>query len=624
MKKKVVALLLTTLCVVISLSACSGEKEKSIFIDGGSRSDTLYSVVATDDLGREYGEVIGLEGTKEVGIFYLLWMGQHQTDDIYDISKMLAEYGNTWENPIYRTDWDAKVGGDGPDRDKTVAEVSPRNAFHFWGEPLYGYYSMSDPWVIRRHMEELTFSHIDFLAVDATNALWYPTPLRTLMSVIEEMIADGWNPPRVMLYTSTNSYSTIMDVYTELFSRGEYSRAWYTRDGKPAIVGSAREDIVGESITRLPDEVKEFFTLLKCQWPFHAPDYEAIPWIDWDYPQNNFNGMMNVGVSLHAAHPYSRSMYPDASEAMYHANWGRGFDVETFRNTEEGIRSGKLFQSLWNTVHDNRDKVDAVFVTGWNEWIVQKLDGYASVAPLPAFVDAFNEEFSRDVEMMKGGYGDNYYLQNLDNIRRFKGTATGKVYTHPATVDLNAVDWGNSGRNYFDMRGDAVARDSVGAAPTVWYKDDSNRNDIVSVHIANDDEYLFVRIETDEPLILDLTGTECLNVFFRDPNVPSAPNWEGYQYVLNRRIGENKTSLSRSTGSGYGWTDIAECDYVRTDRTMTIRVPLTAMGLEGPEISLDFKAADNVTHPEDIMSYYIYGDSAPIGRLRYRYNSKSK
>ena len=622
--KKLTALLLAAVCMAGTLSACSDESEKSIFIDGGTRENTLYSVVATDALDRSFGEIIGLDDSKEVGIFYLLWLGQHETADIYDISKMLEEYGNTWDNPIYRIDWDSKVGGDGPDKDKLVSEVSPLNAFHFWGEPLYGYYSMSDPWVIRRHMEELTFSQIDFLAVDATNALWYPTPLLTLMSVIEEMIDEGWDPPRVMLYTNTNTYSTIMDVYTQLYSQGLHSKAWYTRDGKPAIVGSALGDSGGETIDQLPDEVKEFFTLVKGQWPFNPPDPEAMPWIDWEYPQYNYNGVMNVGVSLHIANPYSRSMYPDASEAIYHANWGRGFDVTTYTNHRDQVESGPLFQSLWNTVHENRSEVNTVFVTGWNEWIVQKLVGHAITGQTPAYVDAFNEEFSRDVEMMKGGYGDNYYLQNMDNIRRYKASASGTVYTHTATVGLNDADWGNSGRRYYDVTGDAIERDFVGAAPTVYYTDDSNRNDIASVQLANDEQYLYVRIETATPIILDREGTECFNVFFKTTENKNSRNWEGYQYVLNRKIGDGKTTLSRCTGNGYEWEDVAQCDFVYTERSISIRVPLSAMNLTGPEISLDFKVADNVTDPDDIMSYYIYGDSAPIGRLNYRYNSRVK
>ena len=40
------------------------------------------------------------------------------------------------------------------------------------------------------------------------------------------------------------------------------------------------------------------------------------------------------------------------------------------------------------------------------------------------FVDEFDAEFSRDIEPMKGGHGDNYYYQMIANIRRYKGART--------------------------------------------------------------------------------------------------------------------------------------------------------------------------------------------------------
>ena len=52
---------------------------------------------------------------------------------------------------------------------------------------------------------------------------------------------------------------------------------------------------------------------------------------------------------------------------------------------------------------------------------------------------------------------------------------------------------------------------------------------------------------------------------------------------------------------------------------MTISVPLSMLGLSASEFSFGFKVADNVTNYKDIMDYYVSGDSAPIGRLRYSY-----
>ena len=56
---------------------------------------------------------------------------------------------------------------------------------------------------------------------------------------------------------------------------------------------------------------------------------------------------------------------------------------------------------------------------------------------------------------------------------------------------------------------------------------------------------------------------------------------------------------------------------------MSVKIPLSLLGVKGStELTLDLKVADNVTDPSDIMSYYTSGDSAPAGRLSYRYNVK--
>ncbi len=39
------------------------------------------------------------------------------------------------------------------------------------------------------------------------------------------------------------------------------------------------------------------------------------------------------------------------------------------------------------------------------------------------FTDCASTEFSRDAEMMRGGYFDNYFIQMVYNIQRLEGTA---------------------------------------------------------------------------------------------------------------------------------------------------------------------------------------------------------
>lgn len=55
-------------------------------------------------------------------------------------------------------------------------------------------------------------------------------------------------------------------------------------------------------------------------------------------------------------------------------------------------------------------------LTWWNEWCAQlfRVDGKY------VFTDNFNQEFSRDIEPMKGGHGDRYYRWLCEYIRAYK------------------------------------------------------------------------------------------------------------------------------------------------------------------------------------------------------------
>ena len=51
---------------------------------------------------------------------------------------------------------------------------------------------------------------------------------------------------------------------------------------------------------------------------------------------------------------------------------------------------------------------------------------------------------------------------------------------------------------------------------------------------------------------------------------------------------------------------------------LQIAIPKTLLGLND-SFTLKVKVTDHITHPEDIMDYYVSGDSAPIGRLSYKW-----
>ena len=51
-------------------------------------------------------------------------------------------------------------------------------------------------------------------------------------------------------------------------------------------------------------------------------------------------------------------------------------------------------------------------------------------------MDQFDQEFSRDIEPMKGGHGDNYYWQLVANVRRFKGAPPLPQASRPKTIRI--------------------------------------------------------------------------------------------------------------------------------------------------------------------------------------------
>lgn len=55
---------------------------------------------------------------------------------------------------------------------------------------------------------------------------------------------------------------------------------------------------------------------------------------------------------------------------------------------------------------------------------------------------------------------------------------------------------------------------------------------------------------------------------------------------------------------------------------MQLSVPKTALGIESPSFVLEFKWLDNTQAPGEIMDLYTHGDTAPSGRLRFRFEAQ--
>jgi hypothetical protein len=109
-----------------------------------------------------------------------------------------------------------------------------------------------------------------------------------------------------------------------------------------------------------------------------------------------------------------------------------------------------------------------------------------------------------------------------------------------------------------------------------------------------------------------------------DADCDPRTGWEGYEYIVNRRMeGAGITCLERNEG-GWAWKNVAQIPYHIKDHELHLSIPRSALAVpEHPDgMIVDFKWVDNTEHPGDIMDFYVSGDVAPVGRFRYRYTGE--
>lgn len=610
--KKFKSLIATFLAVAVLASggACSPEGDsnysgydESLRVeDTRDISDEEYSflnVVGTDNYGRS---IVTVDGKRKsdlyVGMFYFLTLGQHSNHaGIYDISKITVD----------GTDLDAF---------QVNSTASPLGKAHFWGEPVWGYYNSTDPWVIRKQIELLTMAGIDFIVLDTSNGVLYQAVTDVLFPILKEYSDQGWNVPKVMYYLQANSAdnSTYMNsletVYNYFYKSGEYSDLWFCPNGKPMIT---RHELATDTVlqqTKLPDDSEksyyDFFEFKTRQWPIN--DYskeDGASWMDFQYPQELHTDWMSVSVAQHYSVRFSDTI----------GTHGRGWNEETFENDHENYGKGLNYQSQWETAFSAKDDgLRYAFITGWNEWVAEKMyDGSTYFT-----VDTFNEEYSRDIEPSKNTtVADNFYLQTIQNVKAFNYTEA-QHYIYPKlTIDTSSdsAQW-NDVRAYKDFTGECVSRDAYAMVKTKKYTDTSNRNDIASIKVARNDEYLYFRVETVDD-IKDYTenDTSWMNIWLKTDNGKNS--YAGYNYVINRSVSGNKTSVFAATANGL--TEKAQGEVYVYGNVMIVKVALSDLGLSSSNYHIEFKVTDNIQDITDYCNLYATGDSAPIGRLNYSY-----
>ena len=554
---------------------------------------------ATDELGRSLpdpGAVGPPKHGRFVGIFYFLWHDNRggkspNWDGPYDVSRILA------------TDPDALKKPDSP-------LWGPIGMFHYWGEPLYGYYLSMDPWVLRRHAELLSDAGVDTLIFDTTNAVTYTPVFMELCRVFSQIRQEGGRTPQIAFMVNTEAGKTAQKIYDELYKPGLYRDLWFIWDGKPLMICDPAE---------ASPELKQFFTLRKAHWPFEMVN-TPYAW-HWEaaYPQpygytDDPNKPEQVNVSVAQNLRVSDGKVTNMSNGDAR---GRSFHDGHEDTTPGAVLHGYNFQEQWKRAFELHPPF--VMVTGWNEWIAGrwgKPDG-----PI-VFVDQFTEEYSRDIEPMKGGHGDNYYWQLVANIRRYKGAPALPKASAPKTIRIAASfnQWQKVEPAYVAHFGNTLPRDFDGAGGT-HYTNNTGRNEFALLKVARDKTNVYFYARTRKPITPHTDPNWMWLLIDVDQN--HATGWEGYDFIVNRQVqSDGRTWLEKNVG-GWNWRRVAPVSYRVKGNEIQIAIPRRALGLKlgTSALALDFKWVDNCQHPGDIMDFYLSGDVAPIARFSYRYKA---
>lgn len=488
----------------------------------------------------------------------------------------------------------------------------------YWGEPLLGYYAHDDEWVIRRHAMMLTMADVDFILFDTTNLTMHKENALTVMRIFNEYQQAGWEVPKFAFYTNSEPGKRAQEIYENVYQAGMYPDLWFKPDGRPLLIG--RPEFCSQ-------EVQEFFDIRLTQWPTErCKKTGAFPWMAFERPQTVFfnkDGEHEVISVSPAQHPQIK--FGDSAFHGEQQNRGRsfhrGFHTEGNDAAPGAVNWGYNIAEQWEHAIEQDPRM--IFVTGWNEWVAGAFKRPENKERPVTFIDTASQEYSRDLEPMRGGHFDNYYMQLMDYIRRYKGCAPWPAEDEPASIDIDGgFDQWNRFRAYRGFPFFDKARNHTGM-DGIQYLNESGRNVFDELKITYDAEniYFYAKCFSD---ITPYNFTPWMLLFLkvtpegRDPL--DHPSWAGYHYLINHELLDGRNSLVYECLGGWRWQSSSVAPIRYEGKEFHAAVPRAALGLAGVEhFSIEFKWADNISETEDVDDFYLNGCAAPYGRLNFVY-----
>jgi hypothetical protein len=195
------------------------------------------------------------------------------------------------------------------------------------------------------------------------------------------------------------------------------------------------------------------------------------------------------------------------------------------------------------------------------------------------------------------------------------------VPSRPIAIDGRFDDWATVQPEYLDTVGDPVQRDHAGWGNAPRYVNRTGRNDIVSSKISFDDKNFYFYVKTRDKLTSSADPNWML--LFIDADQNPKTGWLGYDFVINRKVGQSTTTVEQHTGGAYGWGSAVKIPFRADGNELEISVPRVAFGIDALPSAIDFKWADNIQQTGDWTDFTINGDAAPNDRFNYRATLRS-
>ncbi|MDO5308492.1 MAG: hypothetical protein Q4G03_03215 [Planctomycetia bacterium] len=641
--------------------------------------DTWFAV---DALGREtptYDQVgaVKTDQRRVVGIFYITWHTQNHANQPHPYTSDVTRILN--EAPEARLDANHPAWhGSG--------------SFH-WGEPETGYFLSQDEYVIRKDMSELMDAGIDVIILDVTNAVLYWDEWDVLFKVMTEMKQEGNAVPQFCFWSfNGESITVVQKLYERYYKEKLYEDLWFYWDGKPLLLYNPTPEVdanrggikchnpnydpkaktdpnhphygdpeyTEEFYQDYTQEVKEFFTLRSMWWGYYKWNGKRYIGTEdcWSFGYDLGNKDVQKMkpeelVSLHNGQREEAAVTPaQHPSSLIGKSWTREngepelneYDMPkpTYvpwlgKIVDHPEAYGIYYQERWDEALCANPQF--LYLNDWNEWTAGKYQTPETLKALNFmrrgadaqyfFVDQYNAEFNRCIQPMKGGYTDNYYMQTVNNIRRYKGVRQAPVSTGYVSLDAKSDNlakkalrtWDAISVEYRDTVGDIIHRDAKGYGGE-HYVDATGRNDIVTCKVGVDADNLYFFAETAN----DWTPSSDPNwgLLFVNADQDYQTGWYGYDYALNLKVvDDGTTTLSRWDASNGGqWECVAQMSYAVDKNRLVIVVPRKALQADGDEIRFDFKWSDNPTELTDPISLCVAGDTAPNRRFNYRFTWK--